>query len=835
MKKLLALLFVSIFLIGIVSAFDWFDGSVVSYYNFDQTTGVHANDTLGRNNGTIYGSVTKGVPGKINTSYYYDGAGDSVNVSTSDSLNFGNNSFSIAFWFNSTGNNQVVVGKRWLTNSPYWLIITDGTGKLRFVTNPIDDDVISTTTVTDGVIRYAVAIRNNQSNRLLMYINGVLEGNDSATIVNVSNNGSMIFGDVDGASVFLQGITDEVGIWNRSLTQAEITELYNTGSGLSYGTTLKPDVNLTFPSNTANLTSSTSYLNASYNATLSGSQLTNATYYLWFNNGTPYNITHTRIITGLTNTTQELFTLAIGNYYWNVFACLGDGVGINCSYANSNNSFNYNAFNINQESFVSSVSEGTTQTFWINTTLSSGFNFANATLVYNNTNYPGSITSLGGFDYNISRAISVPSLTSSTNFTFYWNVTLSNGQSYNTTFRNQTVAPVFIDNCGVFTSRILNYTVYDEDTRLILNPPTYNTTIEAYVRLSDVQGNVYTYFVNQTNANNLSVCVSPAISSATYLSSDVKYYSTDHVIEYHLLENVTINSTLIPLNYSLYDLAINSSQEFLVNVKDANFLPLSGALITLTRQYLSIGQFLPVEIMRTDSDGNTVGHFVLNDEIYTIYVSVNGTLVATFNNQKAFCSNVATGDCRINLNILSSTINPSDFNNYLGISSIEDYNDTSKKYTFLFSTNDGLPKTILVNISKYDNFGNTSICSTTLTSSSGTLTCIIPAQYYNNTAMVKVYVDGQLYSTALFDISISKSALVNSSRYLLAFLLLVTLPLLGIASGPLTIVLFIVGLITAVGLSLIDTGGLLGTLSAVGWFVIAGGVLIWKATKRREN
>jgi hypothetical protein len=50
-------------------------------------------------------------------------------------------------------------------------------------------------------------------------------------------------------ALFFDGTIDEVGIWNRSLSSSEVSELYNGGSGASYPF---PDVltlNITQPAN----------------------------------------------------------------------------------------------------------------------------------------------------------------------------------------------------------------------------------------------------------------------------------------------------------------------------------------------------------------------------------------------------------------------------------------------------------------------------------------------------------------------------------------------------------------------------------------------------------
>lgn len=48
------------------------------------------------------------------------------------------------------------------------------------------------------------------------------------------------------------------------------------------------------------------------------------------------------------------------------------------------------------------------------------------------------------------------------------------------------------------------------------------------------------------------------------------------------------------------------------------------------------------------------------------------------------------------------------------------------------------------------------------------------------------------------------------------------------------LVLFIVGLIFAGSLALLDLGGFIGVASAFLWFIIAAIILIWKASRRGD-
>lgn len=602
------------------------------------------------------------------------------------------------------------------------------------------------------------------------------------------------------------------------------------------------NINLTSPLNNSIVSTSTQIFNTSLSMSgiLTDWEWINATNYIWFSNGTLFKVgSNISLSTNNTNSIINISNLIPENYKWNTYACYGNATFNNCSFGSYGNStFNISAYSINSETYNTETTETLTEQFTLNISLFPGVSLNSAYLVYNSTSYSPSISSSGNIRY-LSKSITIPSTDISYNATFYWILNLSSG-TQNTTAHNQTINTLKIDDCSINSILILNYTIFDEDTRTFLNSSLWNTSSKFYIRLSgDVTGNEYEYYSGTKTNNSLRICVNSSIptNQSYLLSAEIQYTASDHVTEYYYIENYYINVSSAPLNISLYSLAVNNSQEFLVTYKDSNLIPVEDALIVITRQYLNLAGFLTIEISKTDQDGRTIGHFVLNDEVYTIYVIKDGVLLATFENVRAFCSDIVTGDCRINLYEASSSTNPSSFTNYLGVIGSQSYDDLTKTYTFQFTTEDSTTKTIDLSLYSFGAYENTLIYNTALVSSSGTISYTIPEAYYNNSVLVKIYVDGELYNSYIFDVSISKaSSGVNSpARYILAFFLIVTIPLIAFSSGVFTLILFIVGLVLAGGLTLVDWGGYTGIFSAFLWFIISAIILISKASKRRQQ
>jgi hypothetical protein len=73
------------------------------------------------------------------------------------------------------------------------------------------------------------------STTFTMYINGSSVGTATVTSSIYNGNDNFAIGaNSNGNSGFFDGIIDEVGIWSRALTSSEVSELYNSGAGLSY-------------------------------------------------------------------------------------------------------------------------------------------------------------------------------------------------------------------------------------------------------------------------------------------------------------------------------------------------------------------------------------------------------------------------------------------------------------------------------------------------------------------------------------------------------------------------------------------------------------------------
>jgi len=435
----------------------------------------------------------------------------------------------------------------------------------------------------------------------------------------------------------------------------------------------------------------------------------------------------------------------------------------------------------------------------------------------------------GGYLYKLDSNIIIPYVSAVVNKTFYWSITLADGSIINSSSHNQTILNLQVDNCSNYTTKLFNYTIVDEENQNNLT----NTTLELYLRILayGTTQEILNYTYSYNNTNPALVCLNLNLTNNSQYSviSTVKYQADDHAIEYYNVDNFTLQNSTIPQNITLYDLNSSKSIDFQVSFKDNYFLPVEGALIHIIRQYIPEGTFKTVEIPKTDTNGQTVAHLVRNDVVYNILVTKGNDVLGQFNNIIAFCQDIAIGDCRINLNAVSQGDAIYDYNESLGIAYNLDYNESTRTITLDFSTLDGSTRKVDLIATTLDYLGNSTPCNETLTSSTGTITCIVPMAVGDATLFLDVYVSGQslVYSTI---IRIGETLFFGTNGYFLLFFLVLSFALMFSGSKSGTIIGVIIGFVASAALGLVKQGAV-GIGSAIIWLIIAGFILLWRLNR----
>ena len=193
---------------------------LVGWWPFNGNTNDESGNGL---NGTGAGSptLTQDRLSVANKAYSFDGIDDYIVVTRNYQ-----SAFSLSIWFNPT--TSPVYNPLVDAFDANWEVQLYNTSPdyVSFITSASYQEFISTQTTTNNSWYHLVCTYS--SNTVTFYINGIQT--DQYTVNPLpNNNGNYYFGaSLTGADQFYNGKLDDIGIWNRSLTQAEVTDLYNS-------------------------------------------------------------------------------------------------------------------------------------------------------------------------------------------------------------------------------------------------------------------------------------------------------------------------------------------------------------------------------------------------------------------------------------------------------------------------------------------------------------------------------------------------------------------------------------------------------------------------------
>jgi hypothetical protein len=203
-----------------------------------------AYDSAGTNDGTVYGAIW--TTGQINGALSFDGLNDYVCVPDNYSLDLGTHDLSFAFWFKTNESSiKQILTKRSTTTGPsnrVWdgygsALFEDGTVAVWFRHSASSDSgviVSSTASYNDGNWHHLAGVYTRSAN-LELYVDGVPEGTPGDISyaenkdINLTQPLAIGCRVVHGRSndLYFNGTIDDVRIYDRPLSAAEIMELYS--------------------------------------------------------------------------------------------------------------------------------------------------------------------------------------------------------------------------------------------------------------------------------------------------------------------------------------------------------------------------------------------------------------------------------------------------------------------------------------------------------------------------------------------------------------------------------------------------------------------------------
>jgi len=227
--------------------------SLFAVYNGES----NANDSYGSNNGIERGGLTY-TTGKIGNAFNGNGTTSYVSLAN-NALNSLTGDFSFSFWVNLSTNSgaQAVLWNKTYdgTNFYGWSLINNNQFWYFAIGNGTNDIKLQSSAPAQINTWYHIVVTRLGSTRSRMYINGILVDSNTSTInPNFNSNMRPSIGAADFGPTYSNLVSyylsnnskiDALNIWNREITAAEVTELYNSGNGAQYITNdfYKPTTN----------------------------------------------------------------------------------------------------------------------------------------------------------------------------------------------------------------------------------------------------------------------------------------------------------------------------------------------------------------------------------------------------------------------------------------------------------------------------------------------------------------------------------------------------------------------------------------------------------------
>ena len=651
------------------------------------------------------------------------------------------------------------------------------------------------TTSSNVLFNYSCS-DDTQVENVTFYINGVLN--------KTTTNGASNFTSVQETLGFSDGNYN----WSVNCFDSEPEQTNSSVQYFSVDTTA-PDITIHNPI-------SSDYFIAGSNETLNWTVVDTNFESVWWE----YNGTNTTLIGAINSTT---FPIEIGIYNGTLWA--NDSVG------NINSEFiewNYSIFETG-ESHSDPVLEGSSQTFYINVTSNQSLT---AYLIYDGSSYLGSCTQ-NSSDFNCLRVLSIPPVSAEINVTFYWAFLMADLEVYNRTSENLTVHALGMDNCSVNTIEIMNFTLKDEATNTLLEGNTSEIEIETNIYFSnDIL--IANYSGVWTNNSNGRICVSNLTDVNYDLYTTGEFSIDDYVHEFYFIDKKQINTTTVPIYINFMDLANVDSTSFLFNYFNEDGLSVSNPVIHTWRKYIGEGLFREVERSKQNDDGDTIVHLVEEDVIYYFQVSQNDTIIFTSDTYTALCD---TAPCTITLEASKGYQDfegGDDWDLIDGGAYAVSSNAITRTVNLTFAT--ATPSTFNLTVYKLDSTGEYDVVgSDQTTGTSGTVEVVVPASSGNVSFFSTVTQNDEYKSSYWADFSATSREYFGSGfAIFLGLLIILSLGLMAISEGSGTIVFVILGMFLTVILGLIDYGSSGIGIGLMIYFILTGGIIIWKLTRRNR-
>jgi hypothetical protein len=201
----------------------------VASWSFDEASGTLATDSSGNNNtATLFNGVARDA-GKYGGGLTFDGVNDHLSIPNSASLDVSGAELTLSMWINPqalAGSDSVVLAKAWnaTMSSPYYqygLELLGGTVPVFYVgtTGGVQSASMGSALALNQWSNLAVVFNGSH---VQFYVNGALSTTLALSASITARGNALRLGADADIQQFFEGSLDDVRIYERALTQAEI-------------------------------------------------------------------------------------------------------------------------------------------------------------------------------------------------------------------------------------------------------------------------------------------------------------------------------------------------------------------------------------------------------------------------------------------------------------------------------------------------------------------------------------------------------------------------------------------------------------------------------------
>lgn len=206
--------------------------NLIHYYKLD----TDSDDSIGINHG-MDNDITY-VSGKINNAASFNGSSSWIKffIDLLDPAVTDRFSFSLFVKLDNTSGEQRTVSLNFNTDHAYTSLRLNEGGTANRIGVFVYDGVDATLKTVDGYTLTDwthIVVTAVENDRYDMYINGNLEVSDTnfGDFTQVGTDGNILGASRGKNSNYVDGLIDGFGIWNKALTQTEVTTIYNIQNG----------------------------------------------------------------------------------------------------------------------------------------------------------------------------------------------------------------------------------------------------------------------------------------------------------------------------------------------------------------------------------------------------------------------------------------------------------------------------------------------------------------------------------------------------------------------------------------------------------------------------